>query len=477
MSALSSVRVIVFKILDLLSTKDVASINWTTGKQMLHEVVHALRDAFDVLTNTTFWLSIGRQLEPHQFDLIFPLPSKPKERFAMSTAEDLFCISCEHGSLSTALSALPLFSCHMTSQKRVVQLVYHCLDSIMRGFETASHVSVEEAKFIHQLFWFGVKLEDAIESLDASSSFQASCDESIAGSSTETSVSSSSSSSSSDTETDCSSTDSKENSVLPRQTTQNGMAKTGIISKVVTNLFPSKKHANGHVDEDAIHDAASNFIVSCFESPLKSRLTTPLPVRQDIARSMRTHDHNESAKRKLSFDEPDKPHDPLEYSDVTVAGAVSTFISSTVGLNKDPTKSSGGWKVLSLVAHLLQGDRETAAITSTASTNAQNISRASTIHVDNLTNDESNDNDVIIQFLEQMIGECSSQIHPEAAGTIFNLILLLLLRYETCEDVHASKTTLITVGIVVGHISGRIAELIDFSVDNPIRAFVERLES
>jgi hypothetical protein len=35
--------------------------------------------------------------------------------------------------------------------------------------------------------------------------------------------------------------------------------------------------------------------------------------------------------------------------------------------------------------------------------------------------------------------------------------------------VHASKTTLILVGIITGHVSGRIDELIDFKVSNPIR--------
>jgi hypothetical protein len=43
---------------------------------------------------------------------------------------------------------------------------------------------------------------------------------------------------------------------------------------------------NGDEDEDAINYGASSFILSGFNSPVKSHLSTPLPVRQDIARSM-----------------------------------------------------------------------------------------------------------------------------------------------------------------------------------------------
>ena len=48
-------------------------------------------------------------------------------------------------------------------------------------------------------------------------------------------------------------------------------------------------------------------------------------------------------------------------------------------------------------------------------------------------------------------------------GTVFNLILLLLLRYDACHDVRLSRTNLIAIGIVSGHLSGRICELLDFS--------------
>ena len=476
-SSLSSLRIIVFKIIELLTgAKDSTCTDWIMGKSILREVSFAMSDAFDDLATTTFWLSVGRQLEPHQFSLIFPIPN----RSTASTAEDLFCVSCDYGSLSSALSALPLFSCHVSSQKKVVQLLYHCLDGIKCSVEATltagAHVFTEEVKFIHQLFWFGVKLEDAIESLDASNGSQLSCDESIASMSTETSESTSRSSSSS-TKDDCNESfmhSSKSPNSSPCRALQNGRTKTGIISKVVGNLFsPSRYQENGTVDEDAIYDAASSFIISGFDSPAKTRLTTPLPVRQDVARSMHVHDDS-NTRRKLSFDESNTT-DQLDYYDVTVAGAVSVFINDTIGLGQEfhPSQQTrlNGWKAVSLVAHLLQGDRETSAIASVASPIALRISRVSTVKV-NSTFDHSNNNsnEIVLKFLQQLISECTAQIQPDACGVIFNLILLLLLRYDTCEDVHAFKTTLVIIGIVCGHISGRIAELVDLSSENPIQS-------
>ena len=459
-------------------------MKWRKGKAIFGRVVRATNEAFDSLTTTTFWLSVGRQLEPHQFNFIFPLPNN-SDIVETGTAEGLFNVSCEFGSLSTALSALPLFSSHIESQKRVVQLLYHCLNIIKQTFSevtslsSASQVFAKELKFIHQLFWFGVKLEDAIKSMYDRQDSELSYDESIASSSTEASMESSSASSYSD---DISSVDSLEDPATdvlstPQRALHVNSSKAGIISKVVTNLFQSKTQADGGADEDAIHDAASSFIISGFDSPVKSRLTTPLPIRRDIARSMSIQEQD-SAARKLSLEENDSIEDNnIPYTSLSVAGAVVAFISDVIGLNREQhppiSNLNAGWQTVSVVAHILQGDRETSAITSAASHNALEISRVSTVNVAKSGSfngkDEKTDLEIIVRFFRSLISDCAVQIQPEAAGVIFNLILLLLLRFDVCEDVNSSKTTLIIVGIVSGHVSGRISELVDFSSANPIQ--------
>jgi hypothetical protein len=86
---------------------------------------------------------------------------------ALHTSEDLFSLSCDCGSLATAISALPLFSSHEESICMVTKLIYHCLAKIEENFLSCSSqtaiTSDEDESYLHQLFWFGVKLEDAIE--------------------------------------------------------------------------------------------------------------------------------------------------------------------------------------------------------------------------------------------------------------------------------------------------------------------------
>jgi hypothetical protein len=52
LSVVSSVRVIVFKIIDMLDAarcKDVSCLRWSIGKRILQQVVDALTNGFDVL--------------------------------------------------------------------------------------------------------------------------------------------------------------------------------------------------------------------------------------------------------------------------------------------------------------------------------------------------------------------------------------------------------------------------------------------
>jgi len=142
---------------------------WKVGKAVLSEIVAAVNEMYDALGFATFFLSVGRQLEPHQFHLIFPLPaiSLTPNAMALHTSEDLFSLSCDCGSLATAISALPLFSSHEESICMVTKLIYHCLAKIEENFLSCSSqmaiTSDEDESYLHQLFWFGVKLEDAIE--------------------------------------------------------------------------------------------------------------------------------------------------------------------------------------------------------------------------------------------------------------------------------------------------------------------------
>jgi hypothetical protein len=77
--------------------------------------------------------------------------------------------------------------------------------------------------------------------------------------------------------------------------------------------------------------------------------------------------------------------------------------------------------------------------------------------------DEEDPCKIVVMLVNNLSSDCRQQIHSKAFDEVFNLVLLLLLRYDTCHDVRLCRTTLILVGIVSGHLSGRIGELIDLS--------------
>jgi len=473
---------------------------------MLSEIVTVAKEMWAALGFATFFLSIGRQLEPHQFNLIFPLPSElfTPDQPPLRTAEDLFSVSCSLGSLSTALSALPLFSCHEESQRSVAKLIYHCLIKIEENFRScASYTALtsgEDEAFLHQLFWFGVKLEDAIE---IENSYEKQDEWSCPSDSTEDKHSSQSSQSlvsSSSTEeslidqdtdefvsvspsveshvADCtlgtySSEESHDVSFLSPCRTPNQKHRVGVIKKVVTKIFPSADSPDNSIslEEDAIQEAASSFIFSGFdEVPLKSPHCTPLPEVSQLEMD----DDNPSDSDESNDAVDTLPLDELSHP--SVAGAISIFIRHAIafgGAYENDTQNYG-WKAVSAIAHILQGDRETLAITTAGSSNAQSIAASIEVkdfiaaatthfHLGHHSADKKKYCNTVANLLVRLASDCRRQIHPQAFGTVFNLILLLLLRYDSCRDVELCRATLIAVGLVSGHLSGRIGELLDLT--------------
>jgi len=540
-SSTSALRIITLKVIELLNDSRAAGemclgsgnqdkLNdetrlclqkWTAGKAILNEIVSVVKELHDGLGFATFFLSIGRQLEPHQFNLIFPLPSDTPLR----TAEDLFSDSCGRGSLATALSALPLFSCHSESQENVTKLVYHCLLKIEENFRSCysatALTSLEDEVFLHQLFWFGVKLEDAIE---IENSFQAkggsictsesnkddhsldSRESSLCSSSTSNDEESSidedygdesptdeddgfaSVSSSKSYEADYpletfSSEDSQDISFLsPCRTPRKEIKqkpKVGIVNQVVRTISTSGDNPVNPMEEDAINQAASSFILSGFDDmTVTSAPRTPLPATQNenSASVPELDDGRTSESEEVSvYEDSDMLSNTV--APATVAGAVSLFMCNVLAFgSRSHSKNitpNHGWKALSAVAHLLQGDRETIAITAAGSANAQMISRTLTIkdflsaagpfcHIEEMT-DERDQCEVIAELCEQLTFYCRQQLLPQAFDGVFNLVLLLLLRYDACHDVQQCRATLIAAGIVTGHLSSRISELLALS--------------
>lgn len=488
-SCRSALRIIILKVVDLLDeSKDNQDRipKWNEAMSILREVVSVAREIFDELSFASFFLSVGRQLEPHQFDLIFPLPldrgegiPAPLDRGEGISAEDLFVVAAEKGSMSVALSGLSLFTCHQETQNRVVQLLFHCLFKVDKTLALSPTFSSEEGKFLHQLYWFGVKLEDAIieeqvqdqeesknifdsiDSDESSSSFTIS-DESSVGyaSNGDYSV---------DLSEDSSGTlpaESQDASFISCRS-QNQKPKESLVTKVVSRLFlSSEAPKNNSFEEDAIYEAATSFIISGFDYDEKaiassesigiaSTESNDIPSTESSSiRNGGTHHFDRN-----SFDTPF----------ISVAGSTCAFLSHAIGFNYKPTSKAGGWITMSKIACLIQGDRETLAISHAAASNAVRISQLVTVDElrdvfmrDQPERASEQSHIKVASFLKHLNSQCCDEIHSyHAVESILNLILLLLLRHDICEDVQLNRGTLILIGIVCGHRSGRITNLIN----------------
>ena len=462
-SSRSALRIILLKVVELLdeSKGNQDRIHeWNVGMSILREVVSVTREVFDELSFASFFLSVGRQLEPHQFDLIFPLPL---EKGTGISAEDLFMVAMKKGSMSVALSGLSLFTRHEETQTRVVQLLFHCLFRIDEILPLSATFLSEEHKFLHQLYWFGVKLEDAIieeqalgESRNIIDSIDSGDSESRSNSMTSFDESSIGYASNGDYSVELSEdssgtflADSQDVSFISCRS-QRRKPREGLVTKVVSRLFQSSQSPkNNSFEEDAIYEAATSFIISGFDDDKEAILATKSSA---ISNGEACHIDN----------------DPFDTPLISVAGSMCSFLRYAIGFK--PASKAGGWATMSKIASLIQGDRDTLAISRTASSNAVRISRLVTIDElrDVCTLDQATleiasqqPHSHVGSFLEHLTSHCYDQIHSDrAVESILNLVLLLLLRHDMCEDVQVNRGALFLIGIVCGHRSGRITNLI-----------------
>jgi len=430
-SSRSALRIIILKVVEVLDETNgnrERLQKWKEGMSILREVVSVAKEVFDELSFASFFLSV--------------------------------------------LAGLSLFACHQKTQQRVVQLLCHCLYKIDEIFALSATFSSEEAKYLHQLYWFGVKLEDAIIAENAQEESSNMFDTIDSGESAIMSNSSTSFDESSigyasngdysvESSEDSSRASFEENQDVSFIScrSQNRKPREGLVTKVVSRLFQSSRPPkNNSFEEDAIYEAATSFIISGFDYEKEAEALTSTEAN-GICNDEANHGGNDTFDTLL----------------LSVAGSTCTFLSHVIGFNCKPASKARGWKVASAIAYLIQGDRETLAISNAAASNAVRISQLVTTDelIDIYTFDhriysESASQQVhskVASFLEHLTSHCCDQIHSDAVESILNLVLLLLLGHDTCEDVQLHRGHLILIGIVCGHLSGRVTDLIDLSLE------------
>jgi hypothetical protein len=158
---------------------------------VLSEVLHVVKSCTSSrLQFASLLLEVGRQLEPSCFPYLFPLPV-PREAHKRNSEDeqsaavppiigtrcnnvielrsvgDLFLACVDDGSVLSSVSSLPIIRTKALSKHYSMLIFVHCLRALMDNTEKDDKLffdfSQEERSTIHDVFRFGVKLEDSVD--------------------------------------------------------------------------------------------------------------------------------------------------------------------------------------------------------------------------------------------------------------------------------------------------------------------------
>lgn len=126
-------------------------------------VVDAIRKNMRPIQFTSFFLEVGRQVEPGCYPYIYPLPCSPDYTYPGESLDDLITIALTQGSISTTMAALPLISCTKSSHTLCNEIFCFCLGKLrdsLRDTNLRLNNLSEERKVVADLFCYGLKLEE-----------------------------------------------------------------------------------------------------------------------------------------------------------------------------------------------------------------------------------------------------------------------------------------------------------------------------
>jgi len=482
----SALRIVVLRTVAVLSSlkkrpeyKDATSFSFT--RALLTQVVSTTRYHLHPLKFCNLFFGLGRQIEPHDFNELFPLPCSlisdsrgsninndpigpDPPTVTFYTVEDLFLESIRHRSVAVASASLPLFSSKAKSLKWCKQLLWLCLFEVEECIDARTPPehdrSAGERVFIRQLFKFGLKLEgvadevsiadddcgsnEIAKALDAS--FDAGLYDSLSYEYSDDEIVS----------TPCRirgndrvNRDGESSSRISRL--------MAMVTPTLWNAKPSKEHVE---EEKAISEAASTFIFSVFDETdrvLEGSEAGYPEISSSIDESVLTA--GEEVTEAITTP---MPLPSLQNRSIT--GIICEHIAAAFqeALEVDDRLLTC-WMKIACIAMLIS---DGTAASSLAIANAQELLRS--ISEDDLASNAAtaagpigiSDSIATPPVLVDHIHVVSYRLDDHVAGLILDVVTTLLLDHDRHADVQQHTVPLILVSIVAGHVSGRAEVLI-----------------
>ena len=144
--------IIVLRLLALRAVEIHASTS-SSNRSVLKSVTMLVRDLVSPLKFATFFLELGRQLEPKCFDHLHPLPDPH-----MQELSDLINTILESGCLEISVASLPLLEDRLHSSALCTFILNHCLHKLT--IPSGQIFPEEEARITPDVFRYGLKLSD-----------------------------------------------------------------------------------------------------------------------------------------------------------------------------------------------------------------------------------------------------------------------------------------------------------------------------
>ena len=478
----SALRIIVLQMVDVLasmkkrpSREEEQAVAF--ARALLRDVVTTTRSTLPPLVFCRFFLGLGRQLEPHDFTELFPLPYHDYELNVESplSFESLFEESLRCGSIAIPSAALPLFSSRIRSLRWCKHLLWQCLYVIRKVIKekisSELDESLEEREFILQLYKFGVKLED-VNGAESKSDY--SNDESENEVMASLDAGSSLYDSYEYSDDDEVSSPNREDGGMQEQPRSRMSRLVSLITPMIWDTTPAKP-SKDEMEEKAIADAASTFIFSVFDEDndkstlengeifhQKDEISTNIDesiltvVEEEIEEKAEEGEQSNvveggtstggtSISRKLSMQVPPFVHR-------SIAGIVCEHLVDEFHevwrLHPNDSSSTPSWMAIACLASLMGEGR--GSLSHQAVTDFRRVLQS--VPEGDLTQYAKPGSNVLVD----QIAEISQNLSGHEADFVFDLILVLLQRHEIHQDVQEYSVPLILMAIIMGSISGRL---------------------
>lgn len=468
----AELRSIISFLTELVSRKERRSlVDEMERKRFLKTTQGVLvRIAMEALIQIQFislFLNVGRQLEPHHFKSLFPLSLSDATINSdhIISLQDLFDMAVNDGSFSVPGAALPLFTNKRIVHSLCVNLLHHCITTIL-GFSDTNCLDIkslrEECLSVNQLFSYIIKVEDSerllqspmSNSYDSSeSSVQSSqyhFDESLANEDLTSSE-------------EFSFVDSVAGTSYDNHANKQNMKKSGrfsaLASRLIRPLISSKETQN----ENAISDAANSFIMSNYEKSTQntSELQESESFLSDSASdsSISTDDYRDVT----AYFEND------DLAALSASGVVAMSIASTIFFVNDPTAETipRALRNIAALCLLLRKDNESSSSMPSLNSSAMmdlinglNVDDFldSMLNLENLLgNEEPFDAQETVfmttDLMEMLLLHGENEWSIERAEAVGEVLVTILARHENSPEIVTLSPLLSMILVTAYHVA------------------------